>query len=79
MLQNVAAGMEPEEAISAIRSGCLGSVPAQQEHLPAALVNGRDAEEVAHGDSLLDQGRSLQGMALAILALSFFISGRCMY
>jgi len=30
-------------------------------------VKGRDAEEVAHGDSLLDQVRSLQGRALAIL------------
>ena len=39
----------------------------QQEHLPAALVKGKDAEEVAHGDSLLDQVRSLQGKALAIL------------
>ena len=32
----------------------------QQEHLPAALVKGKDAEEVVHGDSLLDQVRILQ-------------------
>ena len=38
------------------------------DHLPAALVKGKDAGEVVHGDSLLDQVQSLQGKALAILA-----------
>ena len=37
------------------------------DHLPAALVKGKDAEEVAHGDSLLDQLQSLQSKALGIL------------
>ena len=39
----------------------------KSDHLPAALVKGKDAEEVAHGDSLLDQVRGLQGKALDIL------------
>ncbi|MCI0867106.1 MAG: hypothetical protein J4N89_11240, partial [Chloroflexi bacterium] len=37
------------------------------DHLPANLAKAHDANEVAHGDDLLDQVRSLQGKALAIL------------
>ena len=39
----------------------------QQDHLPTALAKAKEAEEVAHGGDLLDQVRSLQGKALAIL------------
>ena len=39
-----------------------------QVHLPAALVKGQEAEEIARADDLLGQVRSLQGKALAILA-----------
>jgi hypothetical protein len=37
------------------------------EHLPAHLMNAREAEEVAQADDLLDQARSLQTHALGIL------------
>ena len=42
----------------------------QQEHLPIALAKAKETGEVAHGDSLLDQVRSLQGKALAILVMA---------
>ena len=38
------------------------------EHLPATLVKGREAEEVARADDLLAQVRGLQAKALSILA-----------
>ena len=41
-----------------------------QDHLPAALSFAREAEQVAAGDSLLEQGRSLHARALAILEQS---------
>ena len=40
----------------------------QQDHLPAALAKAKEAGEVAHGDSLLDQLQGLQAKALGILA-----------
>ena len=39
-----------------------------QDHLPAALAKAKEAGEVAHGDSLLDQLQGLQAKALGILA-----------
>lgn len=38
------------------------------DHLPAAMVQSKQAAEVARGDTLLDQVKSLQEKALAILA-----------
>ena len=39
----------------------------QQGHLVKAMVKAHDAQEVAHGDSLVDQLQSLQQRALGIL------------
>jgi hypothetical protein len=36
-------------------------------HLPATLVKAQEAQEVAHADDLLEEVRSLQSRALAIL------------
>ncbi len=37
-------------------------------HLPAAMVKGRAAADMVHGDDLLAQARDLQAKALGILA-----------
>lgn len=37
------------------------------DHLPAALVQAQQAEEVAHADSLLDQVQTMQARTLVIL------------
>lgn len=39
----------------------------KDEHLPKAMVQAQEAQEVAHADSLLDQVQSIQGRTLAIL------------
>jgi hypothetical protein len=39
----------------------------RDSHLPASMAQAAQAAEVAHGDSLLDQVRSLQAKALGIL------------
>lgn len=52
------------------RGGSLGHMALyrhRDEHLPELLAKAHDAEEVAQADSLLDQVRSLQARALAIL------------
>lgn len=39
----------------------------RSNHIPAALMKAHEADEVAHGDDLLDQVRDLQARALSIL------------
>ena len=60
------------EAYRSVAKRFEASAPAvyrhQQDHLPVALAKAKEAGEVAHGDSLLDQLQSLQTKALAILA-----------
>ena len=43
------------------------AVARHKEHLPADLVQARQAEEIAHADNLLDQVNRIHGATLAIL------------